>query len=73
MSKTPKLMDDAYYFPLWMQNFEGQLKHLHDDLVVTECESLGIPMDRDFKEMDFIDFCLLIYQERPDLINYNQN
>ena len=66
-------MPDTYFFPLWMQNFEGQLKKLHQELVVSENEVLGIPVDRDFKEMDFIDFCLLVYQERPDLISYDQN
>jgi len=73
MSKTPEIMPDTYFFPLWMQNFEGQLKKLHQELVVSENEVLGIPVDRDFKEMDFIDFCLLVYQTRPDLIWISQN
>ncbi len=73
MSKTPKRMDEACFFPIWVQNFEGQLKALHQDLVVSEDEVLGIPVERDFKEMDFMDFCLLVYQERPDLINLSQN
>jgi len=66
-------MPDAYFFPLWMQNFEGQLNKLHQELVVTEDESLGIPIERDFKEMDYMDFCLLVYQTRSDLIDTSQN
>jgi len=70
---APRILEDHYYFPIWMQNFEGQLKKLHQELVVTEDESLGIPIERDFKEMDYMDFCLLVYQTRPDLISYDQN
>jgi len=73
MAKTPDIMKDIFFFPVWMQNFEGQLKALHQDLVVTEDEVLGIPVERDFKEMDYVDFCLLVYQTRPDLIWISQN
>mgnify|MGYP003551418080 FL=1 len=74
MSKTPRLMPDVYFFPIWMQNFEGQLKALHQDLVVKDDKlNIGVEIDCDFKEMDFMDFCLLVYQTRPDLINLRQN
>ena len=75
MAKIPKLLEDHYFFPIWMQNFEGQLKKLHSELVVTDEDQLGLglPVERDFKGLDFMDFAILVYQERSDLIDYSQN
>ncbi len=75
MAKVDSILFDGYFFPIWMQNFEGQLKKLHKELVVTDEDQLGLglPVDRDFKDLDFMDFAILVYQERSDLIDYSQN
>ena len=73
MGSPERLLDEVYFFPLWMQNFEGQLKNLHATLVLDQMDEYGIKTTQDFTEMDFIDFCILVYQERPDLIDISQN
>ena len=70
---TPRLMDEAYFFPIWMQNFEGQLKKLHREIELDEIDDFGIRYTQDFKDLDFMDFAILVYQERSDLIDYSQN
>jgi len=70
---TPKLLDDHYFFPIWMQNFEGQLKKLHREIELEEIDEFGVKYTQDFKDLEFMDFAILVYQERPDLIDTNQN
>jgi len=73
MAMTPKLMDEVYFFPIWMQNFEGQLKKLHREIELEEVDEFGVKYLQDFKDLDFMDFAILVYQERPDLIDLSQN
>lgn len=73
MAMTPKLMDEAYFFPIWMQNFEGQLKKLHREIELEEVDEFGVKYLQDFKDLEFMDFAILVYQERPDLIWTSQN
>ncbi len=77
MAKVDDILFDGYFFPIWCQNFEGQLKNLHQNLTITEGITTSMALkdlnEKNFKEMDFIDFCLLVYQERSDLIDYSQN
>jgi len=68
-----KVLEDHYYFPIWMQNFEGQLKTLHREIELEEIDEYGVKYLQDFKDLEFMDFCILVYQERPDLIDISQN
>jgi len=62
-------LNDADFFSIWCLNFSGQLKKLHEELVV-EDENGEMA---NFQGMNFEDFCILTYQQRPDLISYTQN
>ena len=62
------LQDDVFY-PLWAFTFRKQLKELHQGLSVAD--ELGVPCG--FEDQPFDDFCLMVYQLRPDLIDYCQN
>jgi len=73
MAKVDSILQDCYFFPLWMQNFEGQLKKMHREIQLEEMDEFGVKYFQDFKDLEFIDFALLVYQERPDLISYDQN
>jgi hypothetical protein len=68
-----KALEDHHYFPVWMQNFEGQLKKLHREIELEEIDEFGVKYLQDFKDLEFMDFCILVYQERPDLIDLSQN
>jgi len=73
MAKVNSVLHDCYFFPLWIQNFEGQLLKLHREIELEEIDELGIKYTNDFKDLEFMDFCILVYRERPDLIDYSQN
>jgi len=65
---TIYLREDVH-FNIWILNFSGQLRKLHEELVVENEDG-----SRDgFQGMPFEDFCLLTYTDRPDLISYDQN
>jgi len=46
-------------------NFEGQLRKIHAEY---EDED-----GHNFHDLPFTDFCILVYTERPDLIDVQQN
>lgn len=62
------LIADTDYFPIWCMNFESQLKELYtSSTVIDEGEAYR------FNVMPYTDFCLMVYEENPTLINYHQN
>jgi len=65
---TISLREDVF-FSAWVFTFSGQLKKLQEELVI-ENEDGSFA---DFQAMPYLDFCILTYQERPDLIEINQN
>jgi len=73
MAQVNSILFDGYFFPIWMQNFEGQLLKLHKEIELEEMDEHGVTYLQDFKDLEFMDFSLLVYQERPDLIDYSQN
>ena len=62
-------LKEADFFGIWCFNFSGQLRKLHWELVVED--ENGVMSN--FQGMDYTDFCILTYRERPDLISYDQN
>lgn len=60
-----KALLDSHFFPIWCQNFEGQLRKIHADFVDEDGHT--------FHDLTFTDFCILVYTERPELIDYQQN
>ncbi len=59
------VLQDNHHFPIWCMNFEGQLRKIHQEFEDENGEN--------FRDLDFIDFCILVYTERPELIWYGQN
>lgn len=65
---TIRLREDIF-FTAWANTFQAQLKKLHEELVV---ENEDGSFD-DFHKMSLLDFSLLTFQERPDLIQQDHN
>lgn len=63
------IIKDSFFYSLWAFTFKKQLETLHRELTIQD--ELGVPSG--FEGLGFEDFCLLVYQERPDLIDYCQN
>ncbi len=67
MASKIELSEDKFY-PIWKFNFYGQLRKLHADTnVVDEGQ------EHHFYNMPFDDFCLIVFEERQDLIDDTQN
>ena len=62
-------LKETDFFGIWCFTFSGQLRRLHEELVVED--ENGVMTN--FHGMDYTDFCILTYRERPDLIDYLQN
>jgi len=65
---TIYLREDVH-FNIWVLNFRGQLRKLHEELVVENEDG----SQEGFQGMTFEDFCLLTYTDHPDLIDELQN
>ena len=63
------ITDNSVFYALWQFTFRKQLESLHQELNVHD--ELGIPTG--FEGMPFDEFCLTVYEVRPDLIDYSQN
>ena len=60
-----KAIAESTMFSIWCMNFEGQLRKIHEDYVDEEGNT--------FHDLPFTDFCILVYTERPELIDNQQN
>lgn len=65
---TITLPEDVF-FSLWAYNFSKELKRLHEELVI---ENEDGSFD-DFQKMNYMDFAILTYQERHDLVGQSLN
>lgn len=59
---------DEQFYPIWKLTFNGQLKKLYETTTVVD-----EGQEYHFHEMHFDDFCLMIFEERSDLIDDQQN
>lgn len=60
-----KALKECDLFSIWCLNFEGQLRKIHEDYADEDGNT--------FHDLPFTDFCLLVYTERPELIDNQQN
>jgi hypothetical protein len=65
---TITLKEDVF-FAAWAFCCHAQLKKLHEELVI---ENEDGSFDS-FQKMNFLDFSLLTFQERPDLVDVSSN
>ncbi len=62
------LIAESDYFAIWCMNFEGQLRKLYNNAtVIDEGEAYR------FTVMPFTDFCLMVYENNPEVIDESQN
>lgn len=67
--KPTIVFNEADLFGIWCYDFQAQLHDLHQNLEVEE-EDGSI---HNFREQDFTDFCIMVYTDRIDLIDFSQN
>lgn len=68
--KHLKPLPEHVFFAIWKATFNDQLLILNARLAkAAELHDFKITAYSD----DFLDFCIYIYEEQPDLIDYHQN
>jgi len=67
--KPTIMFKEADFFGIFCFDFAAQLRELHQNLEVEDEDGIT----RNFREMPYVDFCILIYQQRQDLIDFSQN